>query len=541
MATGMKLPPGFVLEGEQSNSQDNQGMNLPAGFQLEQGTTGGKNVGFDLPSINRQQSVMAQRPDLLTEAVGNVQQQGLGYMANPMNILNNLKLAGGLIQRGTSAVVNPMIAAQRASGDTPNALLALARAGGAIVDPRQSGPEILAGLKGQTRGETGDVFRGAGAPEPVAALLGLATEGVLTAPKSAAGLLTSIPKIPGMIKNIPAMAAKAPSVIKALANKIPQVAEINALKARVPVAEKELEALSQNQQRIKKISSYLKKRSSLENRKLAYEGAKSAKDSISQSFLRAKENYRNILFKIKDEKIPLGDANRIVQNIIEDLGLRGRTILDDSEKALLDLEKQFQGSVQHSGEVRLPTGENVFTETNVSNPGLNSEELKIFKNVVRNAVKKRPDIEARFYKGYGEMLEANGMSELTGANKMYSEAYKMAEDSKILKQTKLSQVGSGKIPVFSEEFSDLARAEKTYGTDYTQRARKLYEKYRDAEIKLAKEEGKILNQKETKEKFIKELITKIDDKKKAVQTALRVAEILGIGGLATLGIKRSIS
>lgn len=117
---------------------------------------------------------------------------------NPLDVLGargaigglraGAQLMGGLSQRATAAGVNPLIAAQRAGslGGMFNQLL----------NPMQYGEQIKRGLTGEQLGELGDVYVGAGMGENSAALAGLGTELMLTAPEA-------IVKAPQAIKNLP--------------------------------------------------------------------------------------------------------------------------------------------------------------------------------------------------------------------------------------------------------------------------------------------------------------------------------------------------
>lgn len=119
---------------------------------------------FGSSALDRQEERIASHHDLLKESFTE-KQDPITSALNPAKS----KLIRGVAQRATSAVVNPLIAAQRDPW--------------ALVDPRKYGTEVLKGLTGERRSEVGDLYTGAGAGEKSAAALGLGTELALTAPE----------------------------------------------------------------------------------------------------------------------------------------------------------------------------------------------------------------------------------------------------------------------------------------------------------------------------------------------------------------------
>ncbi len=123
-----------------------------------------------LPGLPGQQNVeqqISQRPDLIKQFIGSIQQPGyLGKaVRNPLiPTMDIIKGGGGLYQRGESAIANPAMALQRGQ-------------------PQQTGSEFLSGVTGQKQGEFGDIIRQTGfggmMNEPLAKTIGfLSTMGL---------------------------------------------------------------------------------------------------------------------------------------------------------------------------------------------------------------------------------------------------------------------------------------------------------------------------------------------------------------------------
>lgn len=363
---------------------------------------------------------------------------------------NNLNLVSGLIQRGTAAVVNPMLNQQAGN-----------------FNPIDAVKSIGAGLSGKRLGELGDLYVGAGANEPTAATLGFATEAMLTAPKAIAGLVRGATKIPSMVK----ATGKTISGFNPMFTKA-EKATISAIEKNKPFIEKSIGAIKETGKQLKTQLASLKESYKTHMDDLTYTGSKKLEGSIEKSFVTAKENYSRVIDSLKGERVPLTEADQILEDVITKKGIRSKTIQTDAEKELLSLKDKINARFQQK--MQLPEGATGVADVN---PLLEADELKAFKNIVRRVVKNEPHLEGEFYKNYGEMLQRNGMSELDKATDVYRQAYKMRDEAVALKRSRLNQIASGKIRRGTQEFKDLAAAERPYGLRTTEDVADAYDAF----------------------------------------------------------------
>jgi hypothetical protein len=329
--------------------------------------------------------------------------------------------------------------------------------------------------------------------------------------------------------------------VNKLVNKIPAVKNYKTTAERLAqntkltrTVENSLTKLDEDLVKIQDSSKMLKENLRSNSRAIGYEASKSAKDATDLAFDSAKTNYGNVVMNVIGESFPLSDASRILNDIIVDGGLKNKTILDDAENALFDLQKRFDGKLVQGGEMRMPDGTKMFTEVGVTNPGLDSSELKTFKNVVRSAIKNRPDLEAKFYKNYGEVLEANGMGDLASANEKYAKAYDLYENVKQVKRNNFTQIASGKIGRNTQEFKDILNAEKPYGSNYAEKAADMYDDFVAKQKELLGKKITLEDEKNINDKFLKYLKSQAKNhsgkmkfyeglKKKAIEAGVVVA------------------
>ena len=276
------------------------------------------------------------------------------------------------------------------------------------------------------------------------------------------------------------------------------------LKDKISKAQSEKNALALKQQEIALQISENRRLHANEAKDVAYRGASGRQEAVEADFAQKLQDYRTALDNTKGVGLPKEDLLGILNRVIEEKGIRAKQILDTPERNILNLSDNL---------LKNKLGTDGTEIIQLDGNSLPADQVKTFKNIVRSQISGRKDLEASFYKHFGDTLENGGMGEISQANKGYSSAYDNAYGAKAINKSNLSQVAMGKISESHAQMADLLSSEAPYGTDFVRQAQNVFKKYSDSQKALAESLGKVVSEKQLKEQFIAEIGKQIKDGK----------------------------
>lgn len=286
---------------------------------------------------------------------------------------------------------------------------------------------------------------------------------------------------------------------------------LKSIQSEVPIKE-EIDKISD-------ISRQTKTASSAKAKETAYVGSKAIKEQVAGRFKDAGQRFGEEFSKL-ESRMGDEDLTKVIKNAANDIG--APDVPGTPGNQLMSMGKKYTPKAQ---EGVIQTQSKIYTK----------EEVQ---SITKEILEFLPDDRSKaiFHKHLIDALPESvpGLKELKAS---HAPTYKIAKESKFLKESNLNQIASGKAP--ASKVDDLSKYAERLGSSHVERAKKVAQQNKLEEMMLEQAGSKAkrkLDAKGKEQEFLKGKIPALDRKIGEVRFRQAIvggiASLLGLGGAA---------